>query len=184
MKNLSLLLLSFMIISGTLNSQTATHNKVPSKRSSLETSPMTPLGDVYSLQYNYKVSPSSELMLGLAYVNIEYDDVGNNSAPSLIMGYRKFLWRTLHIQYELWPGIDKFYESNEDQNYTGFQVWNEFRIGYQIDFKIKSQSLYTSLQWPLGFYLYKGNKPKSFVEYEKENRFFYDVPLMYLGIRF
>ena len=183
MKIFILLLVYFITMSGVLLSQDSNQNSFL-KRSSIETSPMTPLGDVYSLQYNYKIRPTSELILGLAYVNIAYDEVGNNSAPSMIVGYRKFLWRTLHIQYELWPGIDRFYESNEDENYTGFQVWNEFRIGYQFDFKIKSQSLYTSLQWPLGFYLHKGNKPESFVEYEKENRFFYDVPLLYVGMRF
>lgn len=153
-------------------------------RHSIEISPITPIGNVYTLQYNYRLTKKNELITGLSFVNIRYEDIGRNSAPGILLGYRRFLWKTLHVQYELWPGYDSFYEQNENKHYNGFQLWNEFRIGYQFNFKIKSQESYVSIQWPLGFYLIKGNKPQSFVDYEKENRFFYNVPLIYVGLRF
>ena len=168
-----------------IHSQTTKNsNEDTYSRHSIDFSPFTPLGDVYSLQYNYRFSKNDELITGLSYVNIKYKDVGNNSAPGVILGYRRFLWKNLHVQYELWPGYDNFYEQNEDKHYKGFQLWNEFRLGYQFNFKIKSQETYITLQWPLGFYLIKGDKPKSFVDYEKENRFFYNIPLVYVGMKF
>ena len=159
-------------------------NESTFKKHALETSPLTPFGDVYSLGYNYQLDESNVLLTGLSFVNIKYEGVGNNSAPGIILGYRRFLWKGLHAQYELWPGYDNFYEKNEDRHYKGFQLWNEFRVGYQFNIKIKSLSTYINLQWPLGFYLIKGNKPDSFIEYEKDHKYFYDTPLVYLGVRF
>lgn len=153
-------------------------------RHSIELSPMTPIGNVYSLQCNYRMTKKNEFIAGLSFVNIRYENIGRNNAPGIILGYRRFLWKNLHIQYELWPGYDIFYEQNVNKHYKGFQLWNEFRLGYQFNFKVKSQYSYVSIQWPLGFYLKKGNKPQSFVDYEKVNRFFYNVPLVYVGLRF
>lgn len=154
-----------------------------SLRHSIDVSPISPFIGIYGIQYSYEFLPKNEFITGLAYMNIEFD-FGATHSPALILGYRRYLWKNLHIEYQIWPCYDDFYETNEQKYYSGFDVWNEFRLGYRFDFKIKRQNLYTSFQWPFGFGLYAGNKPESFLEHEKENRFFYQFPLLFVGIRF
>ena len=75
---------------------------------------------------------------------------------------------------------------NENKTYpTSFDLWNEFRLGYVFDFKIKNLSLFLNLQIPLGFALYSDPKGKSeaFKQNAKENPLFY-IPLFFIGIRF
>lgn len=152
-------------------------------RHSIDFSPISPLIKIYGVHYNYLMTQKDELILGLAYMNIHYD-FGNTNSPALVLGYRRYLWKQLHIEYQLWPCYDNFYEKTEDRYYESFDVWNEFRFGYQFNFRIKKTPLYNSLQWPFGFGLYASNKPLSFKENEKENRFFYQFPLWFIGIRF
>jgi hypothetical protein len=150
---------------------------------SIDLSPISPFINIYGIHYNYHFNPKDELILGLAYMNIQYE-FGNTNSPSLVIGYRRYLWRNLHIEYEVWPSYDNFYEKNEQKYYKSFDVWNEFRLGYQFNFKIAEIPLYTSIQWPFGFGLYASNKPLSFKEYQKDNRFFYQFPLLFVGVKF
>ena len=150
---------------------------------SIDTSPISPLIDIYGIHYNYHFTDQDELIVGLGYMRIGYD-FGNTNSVALIVGYRRYLWEKLHIEYQLWPSYDEFYESNEDKYYPSYDLWNEFRLGYQFDFKLFEKSFYASIQWPFGFGLYASNKPESFKEHEEENRFFYHVPLIFLGYRF
>lgn len=150
---------------------------------SIDFSPISPLIKIYGVHYNYHFTQKDELILGLAYMNIYYD-FGNTNSPALVFGYRRYLWKNLHIEYQVWPCYDNFYEKIENRYYESFDVWNEFRFGYQFNFKIKSLPVYTSLQWPFGFGLYASNKPKSFTDFEKDHRFFYQFPLWFVGVKF
>jgi len=150
---------------------------------SIDTSPLSPLFKIYGVHYNYRFEPKSEIILGLSYMNIHYD-FGNTNAPAIIIGYRRYIWKKLHFEYQLWPTYDNFYEKNEDKYYKSFDLWNEFRLGYQFDFTVSEFPLYINLQWPFGFGLFASNKPDSFKEFEKDNRFFYFPPLIFLGIKF
>lgn len=152
-------------------------------RHSIDFSPISPLIKIYGIHYNYKIAPKDELIAGLGYMNIHFD-FGNTNSPALILGYRRYLWKNLHIEYQLWPCYDEFWEKNERKIYKSFDVWNEFRFGYQFDFHLAKLPCYASLQWPFGFGLYASNKPESFKEHEKSNRFFYQFPLIFTGIRF
>jgi hypothetical protein len=90
------------------------------------------------------------------------------------------------VEYELMPMWDRFYDKNENKTYpTSFDLWNEFRIGYVFDFKIRNIPLFLNLQLPLGFALYSDPKGKSeaFKQNAKENPLFY-IPLFFTGIRF
>jgi len=156
---------------------------ITEKKHSVDTCPISPLINIYGVHYNYKLSPKDELICGLSYMRIQYD-FGNTNSPALIAGYRRYLWRNLHAEYQIWPCYDEFYEKNEKKYYKGFDIWNEFRLGYQFDFQLYGKPCYLSFQWPFGFGLYAGNKPKSFTDYEKDNRFFYQFPLFFTGIRF
>ena len=150
---------------------------------SIDFCPVSPLINIYGIHYNYHLTPKDELIAGVGYMNIDFD-FGTTHSPALIIGYRRYLWKNLHIEYQIWPCYDNFYEKNEDKYYKSFDVWNEFRFGYQFNFKILGKPCYTSIQWPFGFGLYASNKPQSFKEHEKDNRFFYQFPLWFVGFRF
>ncbi len=149
----------------------------------LEISPLSPFIHIYALQYGYQFTPKDELIVGLSYMNIRYD-FGSTHAPGCIAGYRRFLWKNLHVEYQLWPAYDSFYEKNEGKYYRSFDVWNEMRLGYQFDVEISNVPIFISVQWPFGFGLYASNKPQSFKDHEKENRFFCFPPLLFVGMLF
>lgn len=150
---------------------------------SIDFSPISPLINIYGIHYNYHFTPKDELIFGLAYMKIHYD-FGNTNSPALVFGYRRYLWRNLHIEYQIWPCYDNFYDKSEDKYYQSFDIWNEFRFGYQFNFDIKGIPFYTSIQWPFGFGLFASNKPKSFTDFEKDHRFFYQFPLWFIGFKF
>jgi hypothetical protein len=74
-------------------------------------------------------------------------------------------------------------EFEENKYYNGFELWNEFRTGYTIDFKIREQPLYVNLQMLAGFGLFPGNKPESFKKQSKEEGIFIS-PIFFIGTRF
>lgn len=76
-------------------------------RHSIEISPISPIFDIYAVQYLYEIAPKNNLILGLAYTNVKYD-FGRNHAPTLILGYRRYLWRSFHLEYQLWPAYNFF----------------------------------------------------------------------------
>jgi hypothetical protein len=123
------------------------------------------------------------MILGSAYTNIHFD-FGNTNAATIVLGYRRYFWKNLHIEYQLWPDYDRFYEKNESKYYNGFDLWNELRLGYKLDFSILEFPCFINFQWPFGFGIYAQNKPESFKEHEEKNRFFYFPPMFFLGVRF
>jgi hypothetical protein len=120
-------------------------------------------------------------------MNIRYKDIGHTDAPGFIIGYRHYLWNNLHIDYQLMPGWDRYYEQNENKKYPlAFDLWNEFRLGYSWDFQVGKIPVYLNLQWPLGFALYSDpeGKPESFKRKAKEEPLFYFPPMFFIGVRF
>lgn len=102
-------------------------------------------------------------------MNIRFD-VGETRAGALILSYRYYIWKALHIEYQLWPTYDFFWKKNEGKTYESFDVWNEFRFGYRFDFEIGSAPLSLNLQWPFGFGLYASNKPLLVLGSGRESR--------------
>ncbi|HPG41511.1 MAG TPA: hypothetical protein PLP19_10340 [bacterium] len=146
--------------------------------------PEYPIVDVYALQYSRILTPKDELIFGVGYLNQKYD-CGQSNAGGLIFGYRRYLWSRFHIEYQLWPIYDNFYEKNENKHYKSFDVWNEFRAGYGFDFTLGKCPLYINAQWPFGFGLYGSNKPQSFKdENSGKKKLFYFPPLVFIGVRF
>lgn len=158
---------------------------------SIETSPVSPflqMADmgIWGVKLDYALTPKDELKVGLAYMNLYFEE-GNTNSPSLILGYRRFLWKKLYVEYELWPGYDKFYEKHEDRYYESFDLWNEFRVGYQFNFKIKNLPSFVSVTWPFGFGLYSSNKPDSFNDRMNQgfgDKYFFHFPLVFVGVKF
>jgi hypothetical protein len=74
-----------------------------------------------------------------------------------------------------------FYSKPEDRHCKGFDLWNEFRVGYTIDFHIAAQAFVVDLQYILGFGLYRGNKPADFGSGESP---LFRAPLILVGAKF
>ncbi len=156
-------------------------------RHSLDSCPMSPLFKIYAIHYCYRITANSEIIAAPYYANIHYKNIGNTDAPGFIVGYRRYLWKTLHIDYQLIPQWDHFYEKNEDKRYPlGFDLWNEFRLGYVWDFKIGNLPMFINVQWPFGFALYSDDdaKPESFKKHAEDHPFFYFPPMFFVGVRF
>lgn len=153
---------------------------------SLDFCPLSPFIGIYALHYGHRFSKRNELIVSPSYMRIQYPSIGYTNAPGFIVGYRRYLWKNLHIDYQLMPMWDRFYDKNENKTYPlSFDLWNEFRLGYAFDFKIRKTTLFLNLQIPLGFALYSDPKGKSdaFKEHAKKHPLFY-IPLFFIGTRF
>jgi len=142
---------------------------------------MSPVFKIYAIQYNYSITPKNELMLGFAYANIKYDK-GRSHAPTLILGYRRFFWKGIHLEYQLWPAYNDYFETTERKYYSGFELWNEFRTGYQFDFKMGDIPMTVTPQLLCGFGLCPGNKPESFIQNTKDEPVFI-YPNVFIGLK-
>lgn len=190
-KNVLVLITLLAFGSEVFAQQRDTSNAKPFYRYSVETSPASPFlqmadAGIWGIKLDYALTEKDEIKVGLAYMNLHFDE-GTTHAPSLILGYRRFLWKKLYVEYELWPGYDKFYEKNEDKYYESFDIWNEFRVGYQFNFEVKNVPAFVSVTWPFGFGLYSSNKPESFYDRMNQsfgNKYFYQFPLIFAGVKF
>jgi len=178
-----IVVLAVSFISSNLYSQDDTNHSVNQYKHSIDFFPLAPLVNIYGIHYIYQFSPKDEFITGFSYMSIKKES-GTTHSPALILGYRRFLWKNFHVEYEIWPCYDDFYEKNEKKYYSGFDLWNEFRVGYRFDFKAKEIPLYANIQWPFGFGLYSSNKPQSFIDEVKADPYFYHMPMLFLGIRF
>jgi hypothetical protein len=157
------------------------------QRHSFDTSPVSPIMGIYVLQYAYQFLPRHEVMLGTSYMNLPYD-CGSTHAVSVFLGYRLYLWKNLHVEYQLWPTVDYFYENREKRYYGSFDLWGEARIGYRIDFDVFGAHLYVNAQWLFGNGFYASNKPQSFhEEVARESKllgiFNFHAPMIFTGFR-
>jgi hypothetical protein len=94
-----------------------TTNKNNFYRHGIELSPLSPVMNIYGVLYSYGITKKDWLVGGPVYMQIKYD-FGHTDAWALIVGYRRYLWRNLHLEYQLYPTYDDFYERNEDRIYT------------------------------------------------------------------
>ncbi|MGE0076741.1 MAG: hypothetical protein AB7S48_02680 [Bacteroidales bacterium] len=152
-------------------------------RTSLQINALEFVGKFYSIVYTNEFKSKSHLMLGLSYENPRYD-FGTTHAYAIIIGYRRYLWKDLNVEYALWPAYNSFYEKNEQKYYNGLELWGEFRIGYDFTLKIGKTHWFVMPQFILGKGLIKGNKPQSFKDYYKNEEHFFVAPNIALGIDF
>jgi hypothetical protein len=169
-----------------IGARAASPASYPRYDQSLDFCPMSPLFKIYAIHYCQRLSPNNEIIVGPLYTNIHYEDIGYTDAWGFIAGYRRYLWKALHVDYQLMPQWDHFYETNEQQRYEGFDLWNEFRLGYMWDFRLADWPLFVNVQWPFGFALYSESdgKPESFKQHAEDHPYFYFPPMFFLGVRF
>jgi hypothetical protein len=158
---------------------------------SISTDPLLPLFKSFALLYEYKKTEKSSFIAGLWYGKatetypkmLEYPGYTVNISP--ILAYRFYLWRELHVEYQIYPGYTKYYEKNEDKFYRSFNLFNEFRVGYKFNLQILGLPCLLNLQFPVGFTIYDSNEPETFSDIRKQDPIFYIFyPNIYLGIRF
>lgn len=154
----------------------------------IEIFPIMAVFEVYSLQYSYRITPHLSFITGLAYVNVDVDDpqgnkIGKMHSPTLSLGLRAYFWSNAHVEYQLWPAYNFYYDRVGDRYYNGFDLYNELRAGYRVDFTLAGMPFFTNLQYVFGFGLYPGNKPENFIEATEDAPIFH-VPSISVGMRF
>jgi len=153
------------------------------RKNAIETSFLMFIPKIYNMQYSYEFSPNNHFITGLAYQNIRYD-FGTTHAPSLVLGYKRFFWKGLNAEYVLWPAYNSFHEKNENKDYNGFELWNEFRFSYELEFDFAGLKMFANPQCVVGFGLIAGNKPQSFKDYYKNDEPVFIAPNISLGFKF
>jgi hypothetical protein len=160
-------------------------------KNSIATDPFLLMFNSFALVYERVYNQNNGVLLGFWYgkvtatypAEIEYPGYAHNYAP--ILAYRRYFWRKLHAEYQLYPGFTRFFEENENKHYSGFSLFTELRVGYKFDFTIMGTPLLITLQWPVGTTIYESNEPESFRKVRKQDPVFYlFFPNIYLGLRF
>jgi hypothetical protein len=150
----------------------------------IEFSPLSPVIRIYAAQYARRLTDKDELLLGFAYANIKYDQ-GRSHAPTGILGYRKYVWRKAHIEYQLWASYNWYFETSERRHYNGAELWNEFRPGYTFDFHLRRTPVFLNVQYLIGFGLYgDDSKPQSWKDQRDEEGELFMMPAVFVGWRF
>lgn len=137
-----------------------------------------PINDIYMIQSSYSPCGHGDLLLGAAFQNWE-NDQGQANAYTLLLGYRKYLWRGLHAEMELWPAYNPFESSVDGKTYKGMELWASLRIGYKFDFKAIGNDFYILAQPSIGLGVLRGNK---WPDMEKDDDAVFE-PQVILGVK-
>ncbi len=109
--------------------------------------------------------------------NFEHDSFQVN-ALTLLLGYRRFIYRGLHLEAEFYPAYNKIHSKVNDKDYPGIEMWGEFKIGYRFD--LAGGRLYIQPAPGIGFGFFRTNKPPNFDEEIDYPTF---TPQLLVGIR-
>lgn len=164
-----------------------TMSEQPTKESELknrfEVSPFFAYFKIYSFQCSFALDDKNHLVLGMGYQNEKYD-FGWTHAPSLIIGYKRTIWKDLSAEYVLWPAYNSFSENNENKTYEGFELWHEIRVSYEYSFSFAGIEMIALPQLVVGKGLVSGNKPQSFTDYYKKEESIFIRPNISFGFKF
>lgn len=187
-KNLPLkFTLIILIILSSLQDLSAQQNDTTVKAGRLNSFDISPMGNIFIVQYGRKISKNSELILGTSYTNpailnvIQYP--GTEQIFTLELGYRRYFWRNLHAEIQIDPQYFNCEDTTENKIYNGFGLTPEIRMGYRFDFSIRKTSLFLNLQWFAGYHLINP-KPESFKDIDGGSFYISPIPMFFLGIRF
>ena len=166
------------------NQQTNRVAKNNEYRNSLEIGPDY---DIYFIQFCRKFSSRDESILGVSYLNSSIGNLlgypGDEQLYALELGYRKYLWRNLHLEFQILPQYVTCYDNIIQKSYNEFGLASEIRLGYLFNFDIFDIPFYINLQWFCGYYLYNP-KPQSFIEVDEGSSYISPVPMFLIGIKF
>ena len=146
-----------------------------------------PMGDIFILQYSRLFSEKNEFVVGASYTNpailniIQYP--GTAQIYTLELGYRRYLWRNLHAEFQLDPQYFFCTDTLENKDYNGFGLTPEIRLGYRFDFRIARIPFHLNIQWFAGYHIINP-KPKSFQEVDGGSFYISPIPMLFLGVKF
>jgi hypothetical protein len=132
---------------------------------------------IYPLHINYRHSESGEFFFGPAYQGWQSGTITAH-AYTLLVGYRHYLRRNLHVELELWPAWNRLHSSVTDSHYPGWELWAEPKEGYKFHL---TRNLYLHPNPGVGFGIFRTNRPPRFGE-DVDTPIF--VPQLILGWRF
>jgi len=156
----------------------------PGGPSAIEFSPVSPFLRIYAAQYARRLADKTDLLVGGGYANIKYDD-GQSHAPTFIVGFRRYLWKQAHAEYQVWPSYNWYWEENEQKYYEGAELWNEFRFGYALDFRMGRVPWFVNVQYLVGWGLYGDrSKPQSWKDQVAREGEVFTAPMFFMGWRF
>ena len=153
-------------------------------RNSLEIGPDY---DIYFIQFCRKFSSRDEIVLGVSYLNSSIGNLlgypGDEQLYALELGYRRYLWRNLHLEFQILPQYVTCNDTIVQKSYNGFGLASEIRLGYLFNFNISEVPFYINFQWFCGYYLCNP-KPQSFIEVDGGSFYISPIPMFLVGIRF
>lgn len=173
------LFVAFMLISANAFGQNVGDSSSKSDKSwGIGTSITYPMADIYMIQGSYSPGEHSDILCGAAFQNWK-NSQGRANAYTLLLGYRRFIWRGLHTEMELWPAYNPFRSSIDGKTYTGLELWMSVRVGYKLEFNTSGIDLYILAQPGIGFGVIRDNP---WPDKEKDDKAVFE-PQMIVGIK-
>lgn len=153
----------------------------------IEVFPIVAAFKIYSIQYSYAITKRDNIIIGFTFLNNDFpnriNSIGQFNAPTLPIGYRRHFWRNFHIEIQLWPSYDFYFDKLQSKYYNSFDLTGIIRSGYRFDFKLSRLPLFVNIQFEYLFGLYEGRKPDSFRKTASEQPP-YIMPSLSLGFRY
>lgn len=144
---------------------------------SVSTSLTYPIVRIYGLHFNYLLNEQTELFFGPCYQNYRHDSFTAH-AYTLILGYRRFMWKQFFAEAELYPAYHPIYSHVTDRHYKGVELWTELKVGYRL--LLPGGNVYLQPSPGIGFGIFRTNKPPNFGD-EIETPIF--IPQLQIGLR-
>ena len=144
---------------------------------SVGTSLTYPVVRIYPFHINRRLDARREIFFGPAYQGWTSGTI-TSDVYNIVVGYRHYLWRGLHVELELWPGWGHWYSTVTDRRYPGWELWAEPKIGYRFHL---TPRLYLQPAPGVGFGIFRTNRPPRFGE-DIDSPIF--VPQLILGVKF
>ncbi len=110
----------------------------------VETSLVYPFINIYYLLGSYAFWRSGEALFGLGLqrwsdkTTSGFDKLfppGRAEAYTVLLGYRQFLWRGLHVEAVFFPAYNRWHSYLDGQIYSGLEVWVEAHFGYKFRYE-------------------------------------------------
>jgi hypothetical protein len=152
----------------------------------IETSLTFPIVNIYMAQLAYQFKGNNELLFGpcLQYWTDQGEAKGSAHAYSLLFGYRKYIYKQIHLEAQLFPAYNVFNSTIDGNTYKGFELWSEYRIGWKFQFKAGDYSIYLIPQPGFTLALYLENIWPGMSESTYRQNSILFVPQVILGLNF
>ncbi|MBN2414154.1 hypothetical protein JXQ31_20940 [candidate division KSB1 bacterium] len=136
-----------------------------------------PLANIYLVHINFKLNEKHKIFFGPCFQNFKHESFKVN-AYTLLLGYRYFFWKGLHVETEVYPAYNNIFSNVTQRHYPGIEMWGELKIGYQFNFY--GNRLFIQPAPGIGFGFFQTNKPPNFDEEIKYPIF---TPQLLIGFR-